>query len=108
VEKADKPGPRSAFGRKESAMHRKVPSKADALGTTPLAFMIGANLVNVVDATKLKNMMLAMLAAATSSLCRPFNGSRPGNPARPTQANAVNTITIVALAAQSSLRLRLD
>src|SRR4029077_17246022 len=38
VEKADKTGPRSAFGRKASAMHRKVPSKADIRGSIPLAF----------------------------------------------------------------------
>src|SRR5258706_8412474 len=102
VEKADKPGPRSVFGRKASAMHRKVPSKADIRGAIPLAFKIGANLVNVVDATKLMNMILAMLAAATSSLWRLSNGSRRGIAARPTHASAANTITIVALAALSS------
>src|ERR1019366_10072739 len=81
---------------------------ADIRGTIPLAFNIGANLVNVVDATKLKNRILAMLAAATSSLWRLSNGSRRGIPARPTHANAVNTITIVALAAQSSQGLTVN
>jgi hypothetical protein len=49
-------------------MHRNVPSKADIRGSIPLAFCIGLNLVSVVEATRVTNMTLAMLAAAISSL----------------------------------------
>ena len=68
VDAADKIGPSSAFGRKASAMHRNVPSKADIRGSIPLAFCIGVSLVRVVEATRVTNMTLAMLAAAISSL----------------------------------------
>jgi hypothetical protein len=49
-------------------MHRNVPSKADIRGSIPLAFCIGVNLVRVVEATRVTNMTLAMLAATISSL----------------------------------------
>src|SRR6266487_4232710 len=63
VDAADKIGPRSAFGRKTSVMHRNEPSKADIRGSIPLAFCIGVSLVRVVEATRVTNMTLAMLAA---------------------------------------------
>ncbi len=49
-------------------MHRNEPSKADTRGSIPLAFRIGASLVRVVAATRLTNIMLATLAAISSSL----------------------------------------
>src|SRR6266446_1872779 len=68
VDVTDKIGARSAFGRKTSVMHRNEPSKADNRGSIPLAFRIGASLVRVVDATRVTNMILAMLAATISTL----------------------------------------
>jgi len=44
----------------------KAPSKADIRGSIPLAFFIGVSLVNTVDATRPKNMALAMRAATSA------------------------------------------
>src|SRR5438067_1818560 len=68
VDVTDKIGPRSAFGRKTSDMHKNEPSKADRRGSIPLAFLIGASLVRAVAATRLTNMTLATLATTISSL----------------------------------------
>jgi hypothetical protein len=76
-------------------MQRKVPSKADIRGSIPGAFLTGANLVNVVDATKLTNMILAMLAARMRSLWILSNGSRRAIPETASNANALKQLRLL-------------
>jgi hypothetical protein len=87
VDSIDQIGPSSAFGRKASAMLRNAPSKAEVRASMPFDFCIGTSLVIAVNATRLRNRTLAMLAAIISSLWTLSNGSRRGTLATPRRAN---------------------